>query len=187
MDYIEDLVRKKWQWIRKKIAEVESRPKVRQKRFVNGESFLYLGDPYRLRIVRGAEAPLVFHKEFILAAEHQFRARALLLDWYKQEAERKIPNRVKWHAHRFGLDVGQITITDARKRWGSCGKGNSLNFSWRLLMAPLHVLDYVVIHELAHTVQGDHSRRFWGKVATMCPTYHSSMQWLKENEHLLHI
>lgn len=65
-------------------------------------------------------------------------------------------------------------------------KGNSLNFSWRLLMAHRHVLDYVVIHELAHTAQRDHSRSFWGKVATMCPTYHSSMQWLKK-EHLLHI
>jgi predicted metal-dependent hydrolase len=187
MDYIEALVHKKLQWIREKIAEVESRPRVRQKRFVNGESFLYLGDPYRLRILTDAEAPLAFRKEFILAAEHQSRARALLLDWYKQEAERKIPNRVKWHAHRIGMEVGPIKITNARTRWGSCGKGNRLNFSWRLIMAPLYVLDYVVIHELAHTVQRDHSRSFWGNVATMCPTYHSSMQWLKKNEHLLYI
>jgi len=187
MDYIESLVRKKLQWIRAKIAQVESRPRVHRKRFVNGESFLYLGDPYRLRIVSDAEAPLVFHKEFVLAAEHQSRARALLLDWYKREARRKIPDRVTWHAHRIGMEIGPVKITEARKRWGSCGKGNSLNFSWRLIMAPLPVLDYVVIHELAHTIEKNHCRSFWSKVATMCPTYHSSMQWLKKNEHLLQV
>lgn len=187
MDYIEDLVRKKLWWIRKQIAEVESRPRVRQKKFVNGESFLYLGDRYRLRIVRDAEAPLVFQKEFVLAAEHQWRARALILDGYKQEARTKFTNRVRWNAQRVGMEFGPIRITNARKRWGSCGKGNSLNFSWRLIMAPLHVLDYVIIHELAHTVEKNHSRGFWSKVATMCPTYHTSMQWLRKNEHLLDV
>lgn len=187
MEYIEELVRKKLDWIRERISEVESRPKVLQKRFANGESFLYLGDPYRLRIVSDAKTPFAFQKEFVLSAEHQSRARALLLEWYKREARRKIPDRVKWHASRFGIEVRRIKITEARKRWGSCGRGNSLNFSWRLIMAPLAVLDYVVIHELAHTVERNHSRGFWSKVATMCPTYRSSMQWLRKNEHLLQI
>ena len=187
MVYIEDLVHKKLQWIRAKIAQVESRPRVRQKRFVNGESFLYLGDLYRLRVVSNAEAPFVFQKEFMLASERQFEARKLLLGWYKEQARKKIPDRVKLYAHRLGMEVGPIKVTDARKRWGSCGKGNSLNFSWRLIMAPLHVLDYVVIHELAHTVERNHSRTFWNKIATMCPAYRTSMQWLKRNEHLMQI
>lgn len=185
MEYIEDLVRKKIGWIRKKIAEVERRPRVQHKRFANGESFLYLGDLYRLRIVRNAEAPLVFHKEFLLAAEQEAHARVLLIDWYKKEAKRKIPDRVKWYAHRVGMEVGPVRITDAEKRWGSCGRG--LNFSWRLIMAPLSVLDYVVIHELAHTVEKNHSRTFWSKVATMYPNYRSSIEWLKKNEHLLRV
>ena len=92
MDYIHGLVRKRLHWIKKKIAEVESRPRIRQKRFVNGESFLYCGDPFRLRIVSDAAVPLVFRKGFILAAEHQSCARALLLEWYRQEAQRKIPH-----------------------------------------------------------------------------------------------
>jgi predicted metal-dependent hydrolase len=185
MECIDDLVRKSSDWIKRKIAEVESRPKARQKRFVSGESFLYLGDPYKLRIVNNAEALLVFQKEFILASEHQREARRLLFDWYKQEARKKIPNRVRWYARRLGVEVGTVKITDAQKRWGSCGRGNSLNFSWRLIMAPLPVLDYVVIHELAHTVEKSHSRSFWTKVATICPWYRSSTEWLKKNEHLL--
>jgi len=91
LDYIEDLVRRKLRWINKKIREVQSRPIVRSKKFVSGESFFYLGDPYRLRIVSNAKAPLVFHKEFVLARDRQKEARKLLIDWYKHEAGQKIP------------------------------------------------------------------------------------------------
>lgn len=187
LDYIEDLVRRKVQWIEKKIREVKARPTITTKKFANGESFLYMGELYRLRIVNDAKMPLVVEKEFILARQHQEEARDLLVRWYKHEAQRKIPERVAWHARRCGLDVGQVTITDAHKRWGSCGKSNSLNFSWRLIMAPLQVMDYVVIHELAHTLEKNHSRKFWTKVATMYPTYRAGREWLKKNEHLLQI
>ena len=187
MEFIEDLVRRKLQWIKNKIAEVEARPPARRKRFESGESFLYLGDPYRLRILSDAEVPLTFKREFVLARECRGKARELLVNWYKQEARKKITDRVEWHARRFGLTVGAVRITDAQKRWGSCGRSNSLNFSWRLIMAPLRVVDYVVIHELAHTVERSHSREFWRKVAMMCPTHRSGMEWLKKNEHLLQI
>ena|SRR2546426_890649 len=185
MDYIEDLVRRKLIWIRKKIAEAEARPSIRRKRFVNGESFFYLGDPYRLRVVSDAKAPLVFQKEFVLAGEYQGQARKLLVNWYKQEARRKIPERVEWYARRCGMKIGSVKITNAEKRWGSCGKDSSVNFSWKLIIAPLHVLDYVVVHELAHILERNHSESFWRKVATMCPNYRSSIEWLRKNEHLL--
>jgi predicted metal-dependent hydrolase len=187
MEYIEELVCRKLQWIKNKIAEVEVRPPFSRKRFESGESFLYLGDPYRLRIVSNAEVPLTFKREFVLAREYRDKARELLVNWYKQEARKKITGRVEWHARRFGLTVGPIRITDAQDRWGSCGRSNSLNFSWRLIMAPLRVVDYVVIHELAHTVEKSHSRAFWNKVAIMCPTYRSGREWLRKNENLLHI
>src|SRR6266849_236099 len=144
MEYIEDLVLRKLQWIKNKIAEVD----------------------------------LIFKREFILAREYRAKARELLVNWYKQEARKKITDRVEWHARRFGLTVGPIRITDAQKRWGSCGRSNSLNFSWRLIMAPLRVVDYVVIHELAHTVERSHFRAFWRKVAIMCPTHRSGLEWL---------
>jgi predicted metal-dependent hydrolase len=187
LEYIEDLVRRKVRWINKQIREVQSRPVVSDKRFVSGESFFYLGNPYKMRVVSNAQAPLVFQKEFLLAREHQKEARKLLIDWYKQEAGEKIPSRVEWHARRHGARIGRIKITNAEKRWGSCGRDGSLNFSWKLLMAPLPVLDYVVIHEIAHILERNHSDSFWRKVALMCPGYRSSMKWLRMNEHLLRI
>lgn len=187
MEYIEELVRRKLGWINKKIREVQSRPIVRSKKFVSGESFFYLGDPYRLRIVSNPKSPLVFQKEFILAREHQEEAKKLLIDWYKDEAGKKIPGRVVWHARRYGIRIGRIKITNAEKRWGSCGRDGSLNFSWKLIMAPLSVLDYVVVHELAHILERNHSERYWRKVAMMFPKYRSTMGWLKKNGYLLQL
>jgi predicted metal-dependent hydrolase len=185
--YIENLVRRKHWWINKKIREVQLRPMIRRKRFVSGESFFYLGDPYKLRVVSGTKPPLVFQKEFVLASEHQNQAKKLLIDWYKEEAGKKIPGRVEWHARRCGMKIGPIKITNAERRWGSCGKHGGLNFSWKLIMAPLPVLDYVVVHELAHILERNHSDGFWRKVAMMCPKYRSSIRWLEKNGHLLNI
>ena len=185
--YIEDLVRRKVRWINRKIREAQSRPVVRDKRYVSGESFLYLGDLYKLRIVKSAAAPFVFRKEFVLAYERRGDARKLFVDWYKQEARKKIPERVRLHAQRIGLKLGTISITNAQKRWGSCTKSDNLNFSWRLVMAPLHVVDYVVVHELAHVTEKNHSEGFWRKISTMYPDHRSSREWLKNNEHLLHV
>ena len=187
LEYIEDLVRRKMRWINKQIREVQSRPAVRDKRFANGESFFYLGDPYKLRFVSNAKGALVFQKEFIIAREHQREARKVLIDWYKKEAAKKIPSRVEWYARRCGMRIGRVKITNAEKRWGSCGRDGSVNFSWKLIMAPLPVLDYVVVHELAHLLERNHSDSFWRKVALMCPSYRSSMKWLKQNGPLLKI
>jgi len=184
VDYIEQLVRKKSKWVRRKLAEVRSRPTIAGKKFVNGESFLYLGDPFRLRIVSEAAVPLVFRKEFILDRKHLHHARGLLVSWYRTRAAQVIEERVRWYASLAGIECGSVRITDARKRWGSCGRGNDLNFSWRVILAPLRVVDYVVVHELAHIIEKNHSRAFWGRVAIMCPTYRSSMAWLRKHEHL---
>jgi predicted metal-dependent hydrolase len=183
-EYIENLVRKKSKWVKEKLAEVKSRPTMTAKKFVNGESFLYLGDLYRLRIVTEGSAPLVFRKEFILDRKHVDHARTLLVDWYRAQAARIIEERVQWHAGLAGIECGSVRITDARRRWGSCGRGNDLNFSWRVILAPLRVVDYVVVHELAHIIEKNHARAFWSKVAIMCPTYRSSMVWLRKHEHL---
>lgn len=186
LEYIEDLVRRKMMWINKQIREVQSRPVARDKKFVNGESFFYLGDPYKLRVVSNANAPLLFRKEFVLSREYYGEARNLLTTWYREQAARIIAERVVWYALRAGIEVRTVRITDARKRWGSCGRDNQLNFSWRLILAPLKVVDYIVVHELAHIREKNHSKTFWRKVAVMYPSYRSSMAWLERNEHSLH-
>ena len=111
MEYIEGLLQKKALWIKKKIAEVGARPESTLKKFVSGESFLYLGDFYKLRISREASEALAFGKEFVVSADRRLDARALLCEWYKSKGVAKIPARVELYARRIGVNVGPTTIS----------------------------------------------------------------------------
>ena len=182
LDYIERLISRKIKWIKKTIARVQSRPRALPREFVDGESFLYIGKSYKLSIKKGVKNNLTFKNGFILSAKEKRNTRDLLIAWYKQEAKTKITERVEWCASRFGLAYKTIKITSANKRWGSCGTTGNLNFSWKLIMAPLSVIDYVVIHELAHLEHKNHSKSFWNSVKVMYPNYDKAKNWLRVNE-----
>ena len=114
-------------------------------------------------------------------------AGAHMRAWYKQRAFEKIAERARFYADVMGLRCPQPKITHAEARWGSCGPRGTLNFSWRLIMAPPEVIDYVVVHELAHLVVRNHSRAFWRRVALVMPGHALCKKWLRENEHLLSV
>ena len=123
------------------------------------------------------------HKETVLAV----RQAAKPAEHYKKQARQNIPERVGELSTLTGLPFKAVKITSARKRYGSCSSSNKLTFSWRLLLAPEKVLDYVIIHELAHTVEKNHSKRFWGKVSELMPDYKPAHIWLKRNGASLNI
>jgi hypothetical protein len=184
---IEHVVLKHKKWIEKKKKEVLSRDlKFSRKEFVNGEGFLYLGKSYRLTIADD-ETPLKFENRFYLSRKYLPQAKETFIKWYKEKAYEKISERVQWYAHKKGLNYNRIKITNAQKRWGSCSSKGNLNFSWRLIMAPLSVIDYVVVHELVHLEEKNHSKTFWLKVKMLLPDYEKHKKWLKDNGHLLRI
>ncbi|MFH1564046.1 MAG: SprT family zinc-dependent metalloprotease [Nitrospirota bacterium] len=196
LGFIEKLLLKKRLWIHNKQNLVKERyAQTQPKKFVHGEEFLYLGNTYRLYIVAENAVPLpgkpvpgepvLFDEGFRLSKAYLSEARKLFSDWYRKQAYQKIKERVDWYAHLFGLKYNKFGITNAQKRWGSCNAKNNLHFSLRLIMAPLSVIDYVVIHELAHIKEKNHSKRFWDRVRTMIPDYQESKRWLRENGHLL--
>jgi len=185
---IQAVIRKHYDWIIKKKNknEVEARdPKVSAKEFVNGESFLYLGKYYKLQIVEGQEEPLKFENAFYLSKEALPYAEKAFAQWYKKAALEKITERVQFYAKVGGYKYSRINITSAQRRWGSCSCKGNLNFSWRLIMAPLPVVDYVVVHELAHLEEKNHGRGFWAKVKILMPDYQKHKSWLKNNRHML--
>jgi predicted metal-dependent hydrolase len=111
--------------------------------------------------------------------------RPALEAWYRRQAHTVIAGRVAhWNA-RYGFEYGRISIKDQKSRWGSCSHSGNLNFNWRLLLAPLDVLEYIVIHELAHLREGNHSPRFWALVATLCPNFKQHRRWLRLHGHEL--
>jgi predicted metal-dependent hydrolase len=185
---IELFVAKKRPWIEEKqrIAR-EKLAQAAKKEFVNGEEFLYLGAPYRLSIIDSADTPFSFDRQFYLSRDHAGNARQLLIDWYRQEAQRKIRERLDHHSSLAALPYSGFKLTSAQKCWGSCTVRGSLNFSWRLIMAPLGVIDYVVVHEISHLAQRNHSKRFWDTVSGLLPGYQQYRHWLKDNGHLLAI
>jgi predicted metal-dependent hydrolase len=185
--YINSLVRKKSFWIRKKLLELSKKPKPPIKEFVNGEEFFYLGKPYKLCIVENSDIEIEFKDKLYLSERAMPGARDVLKRWYKSEALKIIRERCEWYQGVVGCKPISIKITEAKKRWGSCGRKGSLNFSWRLIMAPMEVIDYLIVHELAHIGQLNHSKAYWSKVRSVLPDYAIREKWLKEYDGLLMI
>ncbi|MGB9821754.1 MAG: M48 family metallopeptidase [Pseudothermotoga sp.] len=185
---IKRVVAKHIKWIEKKKKEILIRdPKFTPKEFVNGEGFLYLGRYYKLTIVKEQKQPLIFNNGFFLLRDYQPVAKQLFIDWYKERAYEKISQRVEWYAKKRGFVFNKVNITNANRRWGSCSPRGNLNFSWRLIMAPLSVVDYVVVHELCHLEERNHSRMFWIKVKMLMPNYESLKEWLRTYDYLLRL
>ena len=108
-----------------------------------------------------------------VSPEEEKRLRSLALDAF---IERSV-----LYAAKMSVEFKKIRLNSAKTRWGSCGPQGNLSFNWRLIHAPTEVLDYVVVHELAHLIERNHSRRFWAKVAEFCPEYEKARKWLREN------
>ena len=173
-------------WITRKLARAKVLQQGRTpRRFLEGETFPFLGEQHRLRYVAGGEYLRQQNGEFLLGADLSPRAGDLFRTWYRARAREILEDRVEHFALRMGLTCRSVRITDAKERWGSCNAAGSLNFAWRLVMAPPPVVDYVIVHELSHLAEMNHSRRFWGRVGRVLPDYAKRRKWLRENEHLL--
>jgi predicted metal-dependent hydrolase len=165
---------------RRRLAELPAR------RYAPGETFLYLGEPYPLEIVEGARAPLALAGgQFRLSSQDRPQAREVFTRWYRQQARSVLGERAARLAGQYGLEFKRLRISSARTRWASCSTTGTLSFTWRLIMAPLPVIDYVIVHELAHILEKNHSPRFWARVRAMLPDYPARVKWLKQNGHLL--
>lgn len=187
MSYIENVVRQKSGWVTRKISELKNRSQPLPKQFITGEKFLYLGQAYKLYIVDNQNAPLFFSHAFFLSSKYRDKARKVLLKWYLEQARLKLQERSDFYASRTNLKYRRLRVNNARTRWGSCSRKGNLNFNWRLIMAPLPVLDYVVAHEICHLSHPNHSKQFWDKVADLSPEYKQHRKWLKQNDPLITI
>ena len=177
-----EILDRKRHWIRKAIAELEELNRTRVLRqFVNGEGFLYLGKSYRLRIERGAGKPLSLSRGyFVLDESHVSKAKDRFIDYYKESGKKYIPARVEYFRKKLGVNPEGVRVMELRNRWASRGR-SGLNFHWKLMLAPQSIIDYVIVHELAHFIQADHSSRFWEYVESVMPNYREKKNWLRMN------
>ena len=185
---IEEFIREREAWVVEKLTEQKELRRELQKVFEPGEKFLYLGESYPLEIDESdrKELPLkLSFGKFVLNRNHVEEARDLFIEWYKGEAKEKIEGRVRYYSDRFHLLPKGTKITGAKSRWGSCSRENRLSFSWRIIMAPLRIVDYILVHELVHIKEKNHSWNFWEALEKILPDYRERKTWLKDNGHKL--
>jgi len=166
--------RRQRDWLRRRLAAVPARVE-----FADGTSFAFCGQTLTVRHAgRGAtrREDAILH----VGGAGEFVARRVR-DWLKREARTLLGEKSRLLAARIGRSVKAVRISDPRTRWGSASADGTLAFSWRLVLAPPDVLDYVVAHEVAHLAHMNHGPRFWALVGELAGDYAPARAWLSEN------
>ncbi len=176
----------KQEWMRKLKAEIP------EKEYVSGESFPYLGRQYRLKVIKSSTPKdarcKLLNGRFYIAVDSSFGKRKAagvvrqkLIDWYMKRAEEKVRQRIERYSLQLGNRPKKVIIKNQEKRWGSCSHAGVIRLNWKIVMAPLSIFDYVIVHELCHLVHQNHSSEFWFKVESIITDYKRRRNWLKEN------
>ena len=191
-DEISEIVRKRAQWIIEKQKVVKNDSQLSSvKEFVSGESFPYLGRQYRLKVRKTSfekeERCKLINGRFLVEIDEQLDGKRVkgivkkaLMNWYLGRAYEKIPQRVEIYARQIGTWPERVEIKNYKRQWGSCSHTGVIRFNWKVIMVPVTILDYVVVHELCHLICSNHSAQFWQKVQTVIPDCKNRRDKLRE-------
>ncbi len=190
---IKEITRSRASWIIEKQEEIKeiSEPPL-EKEFLSGEKLQYLGRRYRLQLIEKDEREdvsvslkkgkfLVKIPEGLDDKKRRKIVREALLEWYYEHAENKLKERVKRYKDQVGVEPSAVKVKQQQKRWGSCTKNKELLYNWRIVMAPMSIVDYVVVHELCHLKEDNHTDRFWRILKSVIPDYEDRKEWLRVN------
>ncbi|MBQ7501768.1 M48 family metallopeptidase [bacterium] len=181
---IAELVKEKQAWIN--AAQKRAEPYARKYQRVTAEAgsrMLYLGRLYTISRP-DAETVQISGDTMIVP---KFYGIADFIIWLRRQAVRVLSERVIIYENKMKVRPASVKLSDARSRWGVCSSRNNIRFVWRLVMCPLEVIDYVVVHELSHINHKNHGKKFWASVASVLPDYKRRRQWLKDNRRLMDI
>lgn len=185
---IEREVNKRKRLLLKKIVHNQKYPFPKPaKEFVSGETLMFLGKNYKLHVSDGVENGVSFDNKFFINKADQKKANKLLKEWYVRSATEIVVPKAMEIAKQLGVAYRKINILDLKYRWGSCTPKDNIHFNWRLIKAPMTVIEYIIVHELTHLLEANHTPEFWNRVAAMQPNYLKAKNWLKENGHELEI
>lgn len=195
---IYEVVRKKADWIERKVNEIKARnSKLICRQFVGGEKILYLGKEYILQIVEkdSGRSDVIIHEGTVtvyispgLSDESRKETiKEALIKWYEQHFSEIVKERLKNYSLQLEAAPCKVVIKNQKTMWGSCSQKGNINLNWRLVMAPVEIIDYVIVHELCHLKVMNHSKDFWNLVASVLPNCEKSRKWLKANGYMLAI
>lgn len=192
-EQIEGIIQKKAPTILQKLKEVNeiTEPPL-PKEFVSGEKFSYLGRNYRLKVYRknGLEkAQLAFKRGRFIATvpsemdenEKNQQLLQLFKNWYLSHGKGKLQSRVELYCAKMAVTPSDVQLKEQRLRWGTCTAEGNIYLNWRIIMSPISIIDYVLVHELAHLRYMNHSNDYWNFVRSILPDYEERKEWLRIN------
>ena len=183
IEKIQDFINEKENWINRKKRLIENQIKDVT---INHNKLLYLGDLFPINVEQNASKELFFTGEEFIANSIEPDSLSLSIKkWYKNKFKEIALPRVAYFANKHNLMVNQVRIKNQKTMWGSCSSKNNINLNYLLLMAPMGVIDYVIIHELVHTIHRNHSTDFWDSVESIMPEFQEHKRWLKKNGYKL--
>ncbi len=179
---MENFVREKRFWIYTKLAEKEAlRAETRDKHYVSGEGFPYLGRSYRLLLVDYQDMPVKLERgRFKMPRAEAPNGRRHMIRWYTQHGEAWLRPRIPHWARRLEVEPTGLTIKPLGYRWGSCGKGGKLYLHWKTILLPPRIVEYILVHELIHLREPHHTPEFWIRLERAMPDFAQRKQWLAE-------
>jgi predicted metal-dependent hydrolase len=185
---LDRVVRGKAQWIVERVRLRSDLLPTIEREFISGEVVLYLGRSYRLRVREHGKATQARLEAGHLAltlkrglgpSERLLEARRAVVGWLRQHAEERLPERVSLWASKLRVDAPEIRLHEQRQRWGSCTSSGTLRLNWRIIQAPMTLVDYVVVHELVHLLHRNHGPAFWAKLGSVIPDYEERKERLR--------
>lgn len=198
LEKIEHFISGNGEWIEKHIQKAkEKHQKIIPHRYQTGDVFWLLGEACQLIVKTSSKkrSKVQWQKNQLCVSIDKNTAESAqggavkksLAIFFKKKADEVIRDRLEYLNEAYGFKYNWVTLRDQKSRWGSCSKKGNLNFNWRLIMAPIEIIDYVVVHELCHLRHLNHSHQFWSMVAESIHDHKARRRWLKEKGYLLRI
>ena len=186
---IVEILETKERWIRNKAIQLQSQPLSKGREFISGESFALFGKNLKLKVLEGGRVGTKLDGDYLFtnvrASEiedvRKFRIKTYIEKWYIQEAYKRLEEKVIRYSEIIKVSPREMKVRNYKTRWGSCDKKGRLTFNFHLVKAPHSIVDYVVVHELCHMIQPNHSKFFWNEVAKYDPLFKEHKKWLKLN------
>ena len=190
---IVEILEKKERWIRNKVIALQNQPVTKKREYIDGESFPLFGRHLKLKVLEGVKVGTQLIDDYLLTTVRSSeighlrtsRIKIYIDRWYIKEAYKKLEEKVFKYSKIIQVNPREMKVRNYKTRWGSCDREGRLTFNFHLIKAPHQIVDYVVIHELCHMIQPNHSKFFWNEVAKYDPYFKDHKKWLKENENLL--
>ena len=188
---IEQLVNKKLSWIKKQLNIQSNLVPFEKKLYVNDEKFLYLGKYYKLKIIKNKKYSVNIEGDFLQVNVKNelniLKIKKLLKEWFYEKSLIYFKKETHNCAKKNHLKINSVKVREYKARWGSCSNNGDISFNWRLIMAPPKIIEYVIIHELMHIKEHNHSPKYWNYVKSLYPNINEAKEWLMYNGQTLNI